>query len=217
MQKLMHSRIELLRPVTLYLEDIEQIVEILQQVSGKVELHTEEYVLEDLEQLAELKSESINEFHIMIRDPFISLELMPYRIDLYIEKDEPMSRGLFEQIKQILASRRRPYAWLIQAPFFTGLLSGLGIIALVFSMIGFVKGAWFSSILGTVFAGFTLLWAWNGYRDGSERYSIIVLKHKIHASSFFKENLDAIAVALVVSILSLIIGYVFGKITGGIP
>ena len=114
MEKLIKPFGESQKPVILYMDDIDKIVEIIGQASQKVEISTEDYVIQDLKQLSELKHEFLNELNISIREPYVSLNMKPDIIFLYIGKDDLLSRGLFENIKKILLQNRRPFSWLLQ-------------------------------------------------------------------------------------------------------
>lgn len=82
MRKLTTHRVEFLKPVVLYLDDLEQIIEILHQVSDSVDLSTKDLALDNLKQLKELKLESLNELHISIDEPYLSLNLEPAQVSL---------------------------------------------------------------------------------------------------------------------------------------
>ena len=124
MEKLIKSFGESQKPVTLYMDDIEKIIEIFEQVSKEVEISTTDYVIHDVNQLSELKQEFLTELDISIIEPHIALHLKPDSTWLYMNKDDLLSRGIFEKIKQILLKNKRPFSWLLQsfvilAVFFT--------------------------------------------------------------------------------------------------
>ena len=60
MHRKIKSHIKSIKPVTLYLDDLEQIVEILHQASDSVRISTEDFDLENPKELTELKRESFN-------------------------------------------------------------------------------------------------------------------------------------------------------------
>ncbi len=214
MQKLTKSHGEHLRPVTLYLEDLEHIVDVLSEVSDKVSISTGDYALEDLKQLTELKRESINELSLSIKEPYVSLDLMPNSIWLYISKDDAVSRGAFEKIKQVLLQSRRPFTGLLHESSFTGLLSAVGFYPLIY---GIVRGNWLFITVGIALIAMGIIWFWYGFQDKFKRFSVIIPRYKSQAPSFFKRNSDAILLSIISAIAGGLITLAIVKLTGGAP
>lgn len=106
MKKIIGSHGECLPPVFLYLDDIEQIVDVFKEVATSVNISTGENELESLSEIDQLGKKTLHSFYLSIREPYISLDMQPYRIWLHIHKDDPLSRGVFEKIKKILYSRQ---------------------------------------------------------------------------------------------------------------
>jgi len=209
MQKLTKSLSEHLPPVKLFLDDLEQIVEILQEVSKKVKISTNDYAFEDLKELVNKKYESINKLHISISDPYVSLDLESYGISLYIEKDEPISRGLFEKIKQILIQRKRPFGWLLTNWYLAGIFAGISIPLLI---IGIEKNISSFIILGIIpFGCIAAIWTVYGLRNQSKSNSIIIPKYKNEAPSFIKRNSDKIILIIFSALAGGIITFLVEK------
>lgn len=214
MQKKIRSHGEVLKPVTLYLDDLEKIVDILRQVSDSAEISTKETILSNLNELTKLKRESLNELYIRLDEPYISLNLMPNTIWLFIGKDEPISRGLFEQIKHVLGRRTCSCAWLINSPWIMGLLLGIGIN--LFSP-GIAEGNWLDVASGGFIICLSILLFLYGYNRKFRKYSIIIPKYRSEAPSFFKRNADAILLNIISAILGGIITFAVAKLTEAIP
>lgn len=214
MKKIAQSLGEHFRPVKLYLDDIEKIIETLSQVSSKVSISTEDYALDDAQQLASLKQEQITYLHISLHEPYISLELKPSNIWLFAAEDEPISRGLFEKIKQILLKRERKFARIVHNGSLMGLLIGASLVLLVWGiavsniLIIFVSIAWL--ILSVAFT-------WYGYQDQFKKYSIIIPKYEINAPSFWKRNSDKILLMILSAIFGGLVSLVLLKVFGKAP
>ena len=68
MNKLVRSHGEKLRPVKLFLDDVQKIVDILREATDKITLKTDEYELQDVKELTELGQQHINELEIIAHD-----------------------------------------------------------------------------------------------------------------------------------------------------
>jgi len=77
LKKITKAHGERIGPVKLYLDDIEAIVAVFSEVSSETKITTDEYAVESIDQLKQLKREYFNEMHISISDPYVSLSLEP--------------------------------------------------------------------------------------------------------------------------------------------
>lgn len=186
MQKLTKSHGELLKPVKLYLNDLERIVELLQEVATDVDISTDEYTLTDLNQLSELKKEHLTFLELEVSDPYISFNLEPHQVWLFIGRDDMVSRGTFEKIKQVLVQRKRPLAWLLHSSVTSGLFTGLALGVLV---TGVSIGNSIIAVLSTLALFLGVWWMWYGHKDRFKRYSIIIPKYRVDEPSFLKKTL----------------------------
>jgi hypothetical protein len=214
MQKITQYLGEHLKPVKLYLDDTEQIIEIFRQDSLEVSISTKDYVLNDFKELSDLKKDFITDVFIRVKEPYISLSLEHHQIWLYAEKDNAISRGLFEKVKQLLSKRKRPLAQFLQSSLLTGLFAGTSIplltmgLAKTNSMLIFVSAIIFILALAS---------GWYSYHDHFERYSIIIPKYKIEAPSFWKRNSDALVLAIFSAIAGGIITLILAKFFNFMP
>jgi len=205
MKKITRSYGEHLKPVKLYLDDLEKVTRILSDVTENVNLSTDEYSLDNVRQLQELKREYITELEIKIREPHVSLSLKPDNVWLYISQDDPVSRGLFEKIKKTLLECKHPRSWLIQTAwmaFVAGSIVGGGIILALY---GIVKQNYLHFSIGVASIVLSLLWSWYDHKTELRMYSIIILKHRIDTPPFFKRNADHIVLAFISAILGGVI------------
>ena len=74
MEKKVKSHLELLKPAKLYLEDITNIVDIVKEVNTDVKISTDDYENINLNELENIKQETLNYLNISIQKPYLSLE-----------------------------------------------------------------------------------------------------------------------------------------------
>ena len=197
------------KPVKIYLDDVEIIYNILQEISEDISIETDEYAIKDIKQLSRLNKERITMLRFKVLEPFITLDLTPHEAQLYISGDDLVSVGVFEKLKKAVARRQRfstlsfRYIWLIALP-----------VSFLLSQVILSLGrkdyttAWLS------FAGFAIgiLWyLYNAYQD-MNRHSLIILKYRRDTPSFWRRNADNIKVELISGTFGAILGAVLGVI-----
>jgi hypothetical protein len=194
---------ERIPPVKLFLDDVERIAELMGEVSSRVELETEDYVLKEPSQLADLSCSSIHHLVINGREPYVSLSLEPNSAWLYAESDTASSRGVFEKVKTALLARRRRLSRLTLNYSAVGMSIGFAFCGLAS---GIITRQWPLLLLGFVLACVAGPWRWWSYGLGFRRYSTIVLRRRGDQESFWGRNADT----LVVATISAAVGTVFG-------
>lgn len=104
-----------LSPVRIYLDDIEEIHGVIAAACKRVELLTDNEVLDRPDELAQLGVPRLRELQIRGYEPYISLTIRRrFGAFFYAEnRDDSQLRGAFERVKEILIGRRR----LLFAPF----------------------------------------------------------------------------------------------------
>jgi hypothetical protein len=208
MRKAIGSYGEELKPVCLYLDDLKEIVSILEGTCEKIDIQTDDVLLDSLDEIGDLKKEILNNLTISGKNPYVSLSMQPYRIWLYIHEDTPESRGLFQKVKLVLVRCQRPLARILHNTALSGLsswiwiLTGVAAIKLKSRLLGLCVGLLF--ILSTV-------WVFYGIRYYDRRSIIVVPKNRIDSPSFVKRNLDKIIVGLVCAIIGALITYLLNS------
>ncbi len=211
MEKIIRPLSENLKPATLYLDDIENIIDTLRTVSSEVIISTREYLLKDLQELRELKKEQLTHLEIEIHEPYVSISFEPHRIWLYIAKDEPISRGLFEKVKEIVSRRERKIARITHSSWLSGILIGTFFPLL---SLGIDKASYWIIFTSIVLFIIAILISWYGFQDRFNKYSVIVLKNKNELPSFWKRNSDKIVLMILSAIIGSFITQAFSKIFG---
>jgi hypothetical protein len=102
-----------LPPVRLFLDDLEKIVDILQQVSSNIEIETDEYKLTSLQDLQKLNAQFINNLRFVcstdkdpirqLLGPILSIDLKENSpASLTLTQGTPAFRGAFGEVRDLL-------------------------------------------------------------------------------------------------------------------
>lgn len=205
-----------IKPVRLYLDDVEEICKILHEVTESVQLITEDYLFEEPEQLAELRKDYITDLEIRSSNPFISVDLKPGKGWLYIAKDEPASRGVFEKVMQFLEERRYPLWRFTTFPSILLFSSCLG-LSLAFLLVlatGILELGLPVIVVSAVGVLVFVLLILHGVEISSKKYSVVFLTHRANAQPFLKRNRDQIILALISAILGGLVTLFVSRFTG---
>lgn len=208
MRKVVGSYGEEIKPVRLYLDDLKEIVSILEGSCEEVDIQTDDVLLDSLDEIGDLKKEVLNNLTISGRNPYVSLSMQPYHIWLYIHKDTPQSRGLFQKVKLVLVRCQRPLAHILHNTALSVLSSWIWIltvmaaIALKSRLLGLCAGLFF--IL-------SIVWIFYSIRYYDRRSIIVFPKNRIDSPSFVKRNFDKIIVGLVCAIIGALITYLLNS------
>jgi len=190
MKRINFPQEEEIKPVILYFDDLERIVEILKELSNNIVIFTDKYELDSLHELQEIHKDTLNWLTLGIAKPQVSVNFRPNGILLYIEEDIPVSRGILEKVKQLLRNCKRKLSWL-------AMNSWIGATIIGGSIFFFSSRSFMGILLGCLmtFLGAILLWWGHGVID--KKWSVIHLKRRIELPSFWKRNKDRIVVAII--------------------
>lgn len=216
MKKIIKSRSESLEPSRLYLEDIEDILESFSKVTDDIIITTTDYELSGIDDFKKINEECLTELKISSSKPYISLDFTKSDTRIYISEDVPESRGIFEEIKEIIQSRRNKSSRIIQSPTLSGAIIGFSfwfILPAVMNMRykgtvledvndnnGLLLG---TGILVLVFGIIHSKWTLD---IRIKKHSVIYLRRKSESPSFFRRNQDQIIIATFSAIVGAIIG-----------
>lgn len=140
MKKLSKSIDRYLQPVKLYIDDVEDLIEIMEEAYGKptLNLKTDEYELADFSELKDIRTkegrESISRLDIlMVEEPRISISI-DHEVHVSASSDTSSARGVVDKVQEIMRARKRWLAFsmfaetnwitglLILTPFFVGMV-----------------------------------------------------------------------------------------------
>lgn len=97
--------------VRLYLDDVQELVELFQQHCDEVTIEAEGYKLQSFEGIREVASSKIRRLKIIgwKRRTFLQVDLRKYRAEILVSRDDDIPlKGVFAQVDAIL-TRRAPY------------------------------------------------------------------------------------------------------------
>ena len=204
MKKIVKSYCEIIKPVKLYLDDLTEIVEILKGACEEVCIQIEDVQLDDLDEISSLRKEVIFDISVRGYEPYVSVEMKPHTIHLYIQEDTPESRGLLEKVKTVLLRCRRFTLFLDNAPYIFGTLLGFSIgIFVILKERPMVFGILNLALFMAVVLSFKFV-----FNEKLKHYTTVVLKYKIETPGFFKRNKDRILLALISASIGAIVTYI---------
>lgn len=194
-------------PVKLYLDDIEELHQILAAASDHVELTTVDFELDDPKQLLELNCPVVHQLTIASRQPYVSADVEGGGVWLYAANDDAKSRGLYEQMRAVLKRRRRRIAWALAGPQ-GGLIAGVPLAAALISGIAAIRdrSVWWG-LACVLTLGLGLIIVIYTFRYLS-RAHVVVLSHRKDSPPFMARNRDQLAIAT----LSALIGAATGAV-----
>lgn len=204
MKKILQSHFERLKPAKVYLDDIKEIIGFLENTCKEVEIQSGDNLLDSLGELQSLKKEVLHDLTISGKQPYISVDMNPDSLSLYITEDTPESRGLFEKVKDVLVRCRRPFTWLLHNSFLSGIPWGF---AVFFALLGAKTQSWSLATLSVILSLLGLIWVFYSIRDWSKRYTVIVPRHRIESPGFVKRNKDKILLAIFSAIFGALVTY----------
>lgn len=196
------------QPTKLFLEDLENINSNITEIADSISIRNNDFEFENLPDLLQIKTPELTELKFIgYKNGFPNLFLFIYPKTIYLEayNDEPMVLGVIEKVKVIIRSRKRP---LLQPMRFLTALVFLGLVVSISNLVAI--DSLLVSIISIVFNITVVLLILLSKNK-------IILTYSKNTTSFWKKNSDTIIVAIITSIMTLIIGYIFGKITGFIP
>ncbi len=215
MEKIKHSALYKFKPVKIYYNDLENILQIYETVNNNIgsdylEISTNDYYFSDLSEIKKsYESKKINYLHIKCQR--ISLYLEETECKLYIDDiDDIQLIGAAEKIKKLLKKHESKfYSLLINKPISNILpaLSGVIITILITFIIKSEMKLFFSVILSVYIFGVVIYQIFY-YKTYFREYSTIYLINKEEKDSFFKRKKDDI----ILIIISTLFGGVFGSI-----
>ena len=90
--------------VKIYAEGLEEIIAVLSKEGGNVEITTDLYKFDDLEEFLGKyeKARNVDEVNFKIRDPYVSVHFQKNKIWLYAADSNALSIGIYEQVDVIL-------------------------------------------------------------------------------------------------------------------
>ncbi len=218
MERIIQSHGEHLKPVLLYRDDIEQIVEVMREVSPDAELSTDQHKFNDIKEWAELKRDYFTNMRLKTTNPYVSLELSERSVWLYIDKDTAQSRGAFEKIKRLLTKLKRPSEKLMNY-WMPPIIVNLCIYFLLAASLSkkLSLNIWTITIVDVILLLAGWWWTRWVFQSRTRKYSIIIPKYRIDAPNFWQRNSDKIVLAIICTVLGSLLTLLIKSLTAQGP
>lgn len=198
MEKIPHSYSEKLKPVVLYLDDIQIIVDVFKEASENIEIVSSNYKFNDVDELKELKREYINELTIHVNSPHISFDIRNSDGMLYSSSGGVTERGVIQTIKTYIKLSNKHFS------FFYSLIYPLIIFYTgVILFIIYDTGYYFNISIILMVLG-SILYLTN-YYNNFYRKSYVYLCDRIDKPNFFKRKKDEVILASLSALFLLFI------------
>jgi len=205
MKKIQKPLSKELPPVKIYLDDLKQIYEILKEKVKSIEITTEDYEVDDINQLKNLDSKKLNYLSMECSDPHITIEFDSSSASIYFAEDSTYNRGILSEIEEILTKRRVFLGRFLASNWAFG-LNGMFVGFFFFAMVSIIRSNFMSA--GWLFLALLLLFCILmvlQFRFALRGYSTIVLSERRELVSFWKRNSDQILVAIIAAIIGSLI------------
>ncbi len=207
MKKKTKSLGEHLKPVILYRDDLEKIIDILNKGSGEIKIENEEYKFNSLDELKSLKKDFITDIKLSQSTPHVSISFTQSSVWLFASNDSLESVGIYEQIRNHILSRRRKLAWLTENSALGSMCIGFSIWFLLF------EHSLYSLFLALSLLTLGALWSWHSFRSTFKRYAVIYpLIYRKEHFGFFGRKKDEICLVIISAILGAVVTLILTKL-----
>lgn len=197
-------------PVRLYLDDVEELFNILKKHAKSVNIETEKYELDDVAHLKEIKSDKIHKLTLSTSSPYISIDFESGSARVYISEDTTLNRGILSEIEDVIKKCRRRIAHIFHKSHLEFYLPVVAVVSVVQAyeyMKGWLFGAFAALIIIPTVLGLVF-----GWKIDFSQYSTIVLSERHKQDTFFKRNRDGIIVGIIVAIITAAITWLLVKL-----
>lgn len=205
---------EHLPPVHLYADDLQEIVDIFNEVSGEVTLSTTNFEVDAVESLQQVGPQ-LHRLQVRLKEPFVSASLDGNNVWLYAAEDDAVSRGLFEKVKSLLLMRRRKLAGLLAKPSVSGSVVGsmvsVGLILLAAGVARQQLSVMIAAVLCLSVAG-------GGMKLAAHyltKANLVTTSARAKSPPFFKRNRDQLVLGVSVAIVGAVVGALLTSLLSG--
>lgn len=172
MLKLKKGRSERLPPLILYIDDIDRIYHLFEEVNPEIRISTADYAFDNLEELKASGIEKTNYLSMHTTDPSISLKLEPYSSTLQCDDSVAIQRATIDKIRHILFRRKRYLTRILRSGVLAGIVIGFSSWYLIPGIPGHDVR---KILLGGITLVLGLVWAWWAIEKSHMVYPTIYL------------------------------------------
>lgn len=196
-------------PVRLYLDDVEELFNILKKHAKSVNIETEKYELDDVAHLKEIKSDKIHGLWLRASDPHICIHFENDNARVYISEDTTLNRGILSEIEDVINRCRRRIVHIFHKSHPSFWLPAVAVASIV-QAYEYTNGWLFSTLVALIITPIVLGFIFD-WRITFHQYSTIVLAERHEQDSFFKRNRDGIIVGFIVAIIAAAVTWLLVK------
>lgn len=104
MERISKSIGKRIRGVKIYAEGLEEIIDVLSREGGEVEITTDQYKFDNLDECLRKyeNTGNIDEINLQISDPYVGVQFRENEIWLFASDSNALSIGIYEQVDGIL-------------------------------------------------------------------------------------------------------------------
>ena len=191
--------------VKIYVEGLERIIDVLSREDPNVELTTDEFRFQNLEDLLSKyeKSDYLQYLSIKISNPRISVSFDNNKVFIYASDNDALSSGLFLKVENIIKSYVRPIYILSNGfIYFPSIILLMTLVVLG----GKFLPANIYNFLVPVAIGVSIFWAFlYAYLTFPHSANIVVPRRQSEGRGFFIRNRDS----LILVLISALFGSIF--------
>ncbi|MDK9693542.1 MAG: hypothetical protein OEL19_04745 [Sulfurimonas sp.] len=200
-----------IKPKKLHFEDLKAIVNVLQESSAKeLTIKTNEYYLDSLDDILELKQDNFSSLELKISDPYVSVDINRKRIRLYASDDTLISEGIISKLKSYIKVLKGDYNSIFQhiLEYVRDISS-----ALLISWVLIDKAGLKVEIYQLFLALYILIsFGWLMYGFSFPPKEIPLKIRKLKDDNFWSRNKDTILVGVLVAVFGAILTFVLDQV-----
>ncbi|MCK4644187.1 hypothetical protein KAU32_11210 [bacterium] len=207
MKKVPQSFSESFTLATIYLDDINNIIDLFEGEGIKYEIVINNNLLDDRNELDEF--DNMQEIKITTREPYTSIDIDKDKVWLFSTEDTIIVQGLFSTIRKCFTKIKSPsmVKEVLEIGFALGLIFIIKIVT--------VDKSYFSKYMNIAVFMVLLLLGFSVVKSilslGNGKVKIYAIKRK-NKPNFWKKNKDLIVVGIITSTLAAIITFILTKI-----
>jgi len=207
MKKSGNKRFEDFPAAKLYLDDLMELVSVLENNCGEVQIRTEDYDEVKPSELGELAASidgnRFGDIYIKSHEPYITLDLRAFGVSAYISEDSLIQHGVIAKFREIIEKRKKKY--------FGTLTNILGFIPMAGFGVSIANSEW---VLAAMCLGLIFLMIWPIVKFQTAHKVVVSTTPKSNERSFFSRRKDDIAVAMGSALIGAIVSFILVKYFG---
>jgi hypothetical protein len=189
--------------VRVYLDDLRRLHDEMARVSGKVRVDTDQFELDGIDDVADIPGDRLFGLSLRATNPSVTVEFARLGAFVFRHDDDPSAVGLAELIRQQLLAFRRPAHWV----FTWWALGCVLLVDVLASIVNFLDLAGDASRAVGIGVSLVVLVGGGVLLFGRlRRGSVVYLRNRRDAPSFFKRNADQLIVSGISTALGAAIG-----------